>query len=153
MTNGLRYISMFFLLTACRQSPPCPQQTNPQYAPSAGCLVLNNKGEVLMVEQVNQQVNVPGGSSDYQESAQCTAHRETWEETGLDISPVQLIKIFNNGFQLYLCQLKGINNTINPPMRLEVRRAFWLNPEHFSHYQWRYSNQQSWLKQWLSKHY
>ena len=40
----------------------------------------------------------PGGSVDKNESAQCAAERETWEETGVQVSAGELAAEFDNGF-------------------------------------------------------
>lgn len=139
------------LMVAC--SPPtCPKAlvALPASAPSAGCLVKRD-GMLLVVQGLNNKLSVPGGSSNTNESPQCTAHRETWEETGLDVRPRQLIAVFDTGFHLYFCKLHGQSGSIDPPFRLEVQQAFWLAPQDFQQYQWRYSGQQSLLAEWLAE--
>ncbi len=41
------------------------------------------------------------------ELAQCTAHRETWEESGLDVEVGGLLHVFDSGFRLYQCRMTG----------------------------------------------
>lgn len=54
----------------------------------------------------SQKYDVPGGTSAGEnESAQCTAHRETWEETGFNVEVGALLGISEQGFHLYACEL------------------------------------------------
>lgn len=128
--------------------PPCPSLLKTAPAASAGCVVVN-QNQLLVVEGMNGKVSVPGGSSDDGETPQCTAHRETWEETGLDVRPLELVRVFQNGFHLFNCQLHQQSGDINPPMRLEIKRAFWLAPDNFQQHQWRFPGQEKWLAEWI----
>ena len=53
------------------------------------------------------KLDLPGGTSDPGESAQCTAHRETWEETGFNVEVGELLATKESGFQFYACSLAG----------------------------------------------
>ncbi|GAC15404.1 hypothetical protein GLIP_2783 [Aliiglaciecola lipolytica E3] len=50
---------------------------------------------------------MPGGTSDTVESAKCTAHRETWEETGFNVEVGQWLGTNQNGMRFYECKLAG----------------------------------------------
>jgi 8-oxo-dGTP diphosphatase len=136
-------------LAACSvDSPPCPFTGTMDEAPSAGCFSASNQG-LLLVQGMNGEVSLPGGSSHPGESAQCTAFRETWEETGLRLQPRELLQVFNTGFHLYRCERNTVSGDINPPLRLEVRDAFYLPVENFDSYEWRFEDQKPWLEQLL----
>ena len=105
--------------------------------------------QLLMVIDHTGKLSVPGGASNGVESAQCTAHRETWEETGVDIRPTTLVRVFENGFHLYQCELHPSSGVIDPPRRLEIQQALWLSPEQFKLYSWRFPEEQAWLEQWM----
>ncbi|WP_159931230.1 NUDIX hydrolase [Oceanicoccus sp. KOV_DT_Chl] len=144
------------MLSGCYQSAPiCPaNDTLPaaeRFAPSAGCLTLVD-GKLLVVEDFNQKLSIPGGSSQKNETSRCTAHRETWEETGISTIPFTFIHQFDSGFHLYHCKIKSNDANINPPLRLENLRVFWLAPDQFSNYQWRYTGQQDWIAGWITQH-
>ena len=49
-------------------------------------------GKMLVVDSRRGGLTPPGGKMKKGESAQCTAHRETLEETGLDLKPGELLK-------------------------------------------------------------
>ena len=142
-------------LTACQQPPACPDSlatNNAQSAKSAGCFSLNSHHQLLLIEGFNGKVSIPGGSGSPNESAQCTAHRETWEETGLEVIPNRLIRVMDNGFHLFECEAIYPDAKIDPPFRLEVRHAFWLSAEHFDDFEWRFPEQKHMLSQWIHTH-
>ncbi|MEZ5572776.1 MAG: NUDIX hydrolase [Halioglobus sp.] len=117
-------------------------------APSAGCFASSAEG-LLMVQGLNGEVSLPGGSSKPGESAQCTAFRETWEETGLRLQPGELLRVFSTGFHLYHCEHAVWSGEIDPRPRLEVRAAFYLPAEKFGSYEWRFEDEQAPLKAML----
>ena len=106
MSRRLPALLAALLLAGCssHEAPPCPYLGEPDFAPSGGCLAVVH-GKILVVESRRGGVSPPGGKSLPGESAQCTAHRETFEETGLDLIPRQLIHVFDTGFHLYFCEI------------------------------------------------
>jgi 8-oxo-dGTP pyrophosphatase MutT (NUDIX family) len=128
-------------LTGCGpQLPACNFEGTAASAPSAGCLIVEDRG-LLVVESMSGQLSVPGGSAAEGESAQCTAQRETWEETGLEVSVGQRLAVFETGFHLYECAPVSQPVVIDPPPRFEVRRAFFLPAEDFRGHEWRFPEQ------------
>jgi 8-oxo-dGTP pyrophosphatase MutT (NUDIX family) len=122
-------------------APPCAFVGKAHSAPSAGCFVVSDDG-LLVVQGFNEKLSPPGGSSQPGESAQCTAFRETWEETGLRLQPQSLLHVFDTGFHLYRCERDATSGQINPPPRFEVRGAFYLSADRFDAYAWRFPEQQ-----------
>jgi 8-oxo-dGTP diphosphatase len=134
---------------ACAEgSPACPFTGKGDTAPSAGCFVASGEG-LLLVQGLNGKVSLPGGSREPGESAQCTAFRETWEETGLSVQPRELLRVFSTGFHLYRCERDASSGDINPPPRFEVRTAFFLPADRFDTYDWRFEDQRELLKSLL----
>lgn len=133
---------LFLSLPGCANSqpPPCPYKGTPQYAPSAGCLTLVHN-RLLVVESSFGGITPPGGKSKKGESAQCAAHRETWEETGLDLLPRQLLQVFDTGFHLYYCEIHAGSGGIESGPLHEVRRGFWLSLDDFNAVEWRFQGQ------------
>ncbi len=142
MTVGrITCLAAVVLLSACSSTPmpPCTFTGEAQYAASAGCLAVVH-GRILVVESRTGRISPPGGSAVEGEAAQCTAHRETFEETGLDLIVGDLLQVFDTGFHLYYCEIKADSGGIdhNP---FEVKRGYWLPFEHFDEVMWRYPGQ------------
>ena len=142
-------LAMSVLLGACSSvaPPPCPYTGEPDYAPSAGCLAVVH-GKMLVVDSRKGGVTPPGGKARPGESAQCAAHRETFEETGLDLMPRQLVAKFDTGFYLYFCEIHAHSGSINPNV-LEVKRGYWLDFRDFDKVRWRFPGQGERLRELL----
>ncbi len=141
---------LLLALVGCSEgSGVCPVSGKGDQAPSAGCLTTSAEG-LLLVQGLDSRVSLPGGSSRPGESAQCTAFRETWEETGLQLQPRELLQIFSTGFHLYRCERGELSGEIDPPPRLEVQAAFYLPTGQFDRYVWRYEDQKELLRLMLS---
>ncbi len=130
------------LLAACSHSDGhrCPYEGEPDFAPSAGCLAVVH-GRMLVVESRKGGLTPPGGKSKPGESAQCAAHRETYEETGLELMPRHLVTVFDTGFHLYYCEIHAGSGLIEPEALMEVRRGFWLPVDEFDQVEWRFPGQ------------
>ena len=128
------------LLSGCvatEGAPPCPFSGEADNAPSAGCLVLVH-GKILVVESTYGGVTPPGGKATKGESAQCAAHRETWEETGLDLMPGELVHVFDTGFHLYYCHIHADSGMVELGPAREVKGWYWLSIDDFDKVEWRY---------------
>lgn len=153
MMRSACLILLALSLMACsKQAPPCPLSEASQWQPSAGCLV-SLQGKLLVTESVEGKISIPGGSSDQGESPRCAAYRETWEETGLEVMPGQLIKSFDNGFQLFACDFQPADKrdpfATKPFLQMEIKRAFWVSAEQFDEQAWRFPNQIPMMRKWL----
>ena len=144
-------VVLTLLLSGCgSEAPPCRFADSPDLAPSAGCLVLEGNA-LLVVENHEGLLSVPGGSTRPGETATCTAHRETWEETGLDVRVEEHLAEFDTGFYLYRCQLDAVPAEISPPPRFEIRGAYFLAPDAFGSKPWRFPEQVSRLRELIQQ--
>lgn len=141
-------VCIALLLAGCSSRPDCPQTLSSIPAASAGCLVIENN-QLLVAQTYSGVVSIPGGSGNSCEPSHCTAHRETWEETGLSVTPTEVIRVFDNGFHLYRCRWEGEQSETSAPFVLEIKKAFWVTAEQFDQYRWRFAEQAQWLKQRL----
>jgi len=142
-------VMLSIALASCRPAaPPCPFTGEPEFAPSAGCLALVH-GRILVIKNPEGKVGPPGGSALEGEAAQCTAHRETFEETGLDLLPRQRLRTFDTGFNLYYCEIHSHSGSIAPKSFFEVQHAYWLPLDGFGEVQWRFPGQGQELEQML----
>lgn len=65
------------------------------------CAVVNDKGQILVVQREDNTWCMPGGWADVGESPMETAKRETLEETGLSVSPCGYIAVTHKTPQSY----------------------------------------------------
>ena len=138
-SNFILFLVTVTLLAACSGQPTCTVVAGDEGVRSAGCLAVND-GDLLLVKIMGGTYGPPGGSVNKNESAQCAAERETWEETGVQVSAGDLAVEFDNGFRLYWCEaVSGRHIEIDRP--LEIRHADWYAPELFQHLKWRYADQ------------
>ena len=108
---------------------------------AAGCFIKRGDRLLVVKHRHNGKLGVPAGFSESGESAQCTAHRETWEEAGVAVEVGQLLKRFGNGFLLYRCRpLTAPERLDVPPSGLmEVSAVVWINPPQVGANEWRFS--------------
>jgi len=90
--------------------------------PSANVIVVNNKGEILLIRRTdNGNWAVPGGGMDPGESITDTAVRETLEETGITCEINGLVGIYTNPRHV-------IRYTSNNEVRQEFSIVFTARP-------------------------
>jgi len=113
---------------------------------AAGCMI-RDPGKLLLVRnRWNGRLGFPGGFAKFNEVAQCTAHRETWEETGLQVEVGALAIQFDNGFALYHCRLLLTQDVDGPvPVPIsgvdEISEILWADPHRVAYYEWRFPQQ------------
>ena len=83
-----RALIIFFLiwlpLQVLADCPRVPGQEDDRRA-NAGCLIVRDQQVLLITHRWGGKLGVPGGTLEPEELAQCTAHRETLEETGVQV--------------------------------------------------------------------
>lgn len=136
--NGALLLMAF--LAACGETPPpCTSPDNSASASSAGCLVWDARG-ALLVKSWSDEWALPGGSVNASESPRCGAEREVFEETGLAARAGELAVVFDNGFHLYWCTVPASEKPrIHRP--LEVADVTWWNLEALPDGTWQYPGQ------------
>jgi len=151
-TGHLATLLALLLVAGCSgpEAPPCPLESSAEAARSAGCFAVK-EGALLVVEGMNGKLSPPGGSVETGEGARCAAFRETWEETGLRLQPGELVDVFETGFHLYYCAHHENSGKIDPPPRMEVRRAFYLPLAEFDQWSWRFPGQEQILSSHLRR--
>lgn len=139
------------LLSGCGAQSHCELQKNEVFQPAnAGCLVVRDE-QVLLVSNHRGQWALPGGATERGESPMCTARRETSEETGLDVQPIELVEVFDNGFHVYRCEPLVPFYKLETRAPREIKEAQFFAATDFSELRWRYSRQGEWIAIWLQK--
>ena len=128
------------LLQACTRNvditaPPCEIAGKPA---NAGCIIVDHYDRMLVNEQTTGAFSLPGGSSKPAESAQCTAMRETYEETGIVTDVGELLYVYPNGFHVYRCRLQYRGQVADPIDIVEVQANHWIGLDHWEDVLWRY---------------
>lgn len=101
-----------------------------------------------MIQQRSGKYSFPGGTAEPGESAQCTAHRETWEEASVEVQVSTVKATFDNGFVLFNCDVRdGEFQTNNS---LEVSDVIWVAPGGIPEQKWRFPEQKQLAIQWLN---
>ena len=116
---------------------------------NAGCIVIRDS-KLLVIQSPTRKISIPGGSAQKDETAACTAIRETQEETGLEVTPTKLAKIWENGFYIFECDTTSRKIKRSIRQAIEVHATHWITTEEFDSYQWRYETQKKWLKSYLN---
>ena len=146
-------VGVLFLLS-CSEMPKCNYIGDSSLEANAGCLVVHDN-KLLIVEDGKGRMSLPGGSKNSGEVAQCTAEREVWEETGVEVKAVKRVTTFNNGFQLFECDISGkqILDGSTRPWRFEIGEIYWLGHNQFVDRNWRYPEQLDLMKEHLKNYY
>lgn len=125
--------------------PPCRIAVDePDFAFAAGCLIRNGSRMLMVRHSSSGKLGVPGGFARPLEGAQCVAHRETWEETGLEVIVHSVIRRFANGFALYRCELVDpaaaeVDELAVPASGAnEVSQVMWIDPASTKASDWRF---------------
>jgi 8-oxo-dGTP pyrophosphatase MutT (NUDIX family) len=144
-----------FLLGGCTLlRPPCAPSRQDDAAASgpAACAVLH-AGELLVIRHLySGKLDLPGGRPKPGESPACTAQRETWEETGLDVRVLDALPGLPS---VYRCTLAdptraGVAPDLRWWSRGEVRTVLWVDPWALSPEDWRWGERLQTLKQALA---
>ncbi|WP_261132181.1 NUDIX hydrolase [Bacillus sp. Marseille-Q3570] len=68
----------------------------PKHIVSAATIVINEKGDILLIKGPRRGWEMPGGQVEEGESLKKAAIRETKEETGIDIEELEFCGVFQN---------------------------------------------------------
>lgn len=149
MRSRLVLIVTCLVLSGCKKDAPICQ-TSPvlnELTGNAGCW-LTQENKLLMVVQTTGLYAFPGGTSEFAESAQCTAHRETWEEAGVNVVVGNLKHQFDNGFFLFECTSDQLDLVTNDTS--EVSGVVMADPATIPAEHWRFPEQRPQSIEWLS---
>jgi len=129
---------------ALADCPRVPGQEDDRRA-NAGCLILHDDKVLLITHRWGGKLGVPGGTREADELAQCTAHRETSEETGLAVKVGRRLVVMKNGFHLYRCYPENASSPDSLPVPTsaltEVKALDWYLLDSLDRDRWRFAYQ------------
>ena len=123
----LVYLLLFIVmhLSGCNADTPvapfCRTKhtaTMNQHAPqlkNAGCLIRFDQRILLVTHRLTGKLDIPGGMQRTDESLACTAHRETFEETGLNVEVLLPVAQTTNGMLVFSCLADNMLNITHFP--------------------------------------
>lgn len=131
---------------ALADCPYSSEQDTPAIA--AGCMIRIADRLLLVRHLFGGKLGVPAGYASGQESARCTAYRETTEETGLEVTVHELLREYANGFQLYRCRPTGAIQPgdmidVPTPGVSEISAVVLTDPATVPPSEWRFPEQRS----------
>lgn len=112
----LRIFSIIYLallITACGTEKPADPMCRIDSAhyqnvsADAGCIIRVDKYLVTIGNDNSAGLAIPGGKGETQEAAQCTAHRNTWEQTGFNVEVGKLLGKTQGDYHYFECTLAG----------------------------------------------
>ncbi len=143
-------ISITCLISCSDEKPSQPmcrvvKDHHENLSSNAGCLIRVGTDILAITHRRSGKLDIPGGTTDGElESAQCTAHRETWEETGFNVEVGQFLGSNENGFRFYACTLDddfgGLINSFPVPTwaNIEVKQIQLVDPFVTNPKEWRF---------------
>ncbi|MBU2877278.1 MULTISPECIES: NUDIX domain-containing protein [Alteromonadaceae] len=152
-----------FCLTSCSETPPSDpvcrvdESEYPQQTANAACLIRLGDKLVTVTHRLSGKLDLPGGTSDNLESAKCTAHRETWEETGFNVEVRQWLGTSANGMRFYECNLDAnfddsfVEFPVPEWASLEVVSIQLVDPYATEFNQWRFPEQLTAVRDMFNK--
>ena len=123
---------------ACRVDPALVDDRRS----NSSCVIRNGERVLAIVHRFSGKLDLPGGRRAGDETGQCTAHREAWEETGFDVTVGRLL-IARNSNMMFECRLPAnfdpARNLSVPPWGLvEVAGIQWVEPSEHEPSDWRF---------------
>ena len=148
-TNQTKYtLSLFalaasLLLAGCTgtKAPVCPYAKEAAPRANAGCLVTQGDEVLVITMRLTGKQSIPGGTTEIGESPRCTAHRETFEETGVEVEVHELLGTFDNGFHMYRCTPVDDSQLPRPQDWKEVSDVAWRSWLSLNKENWRFPKQ------------
>ncbi len=151
MNSGLKLLILLFtfFLVACTQAPPASptcriaKEFNSDYQGPSACIIRVQNSLLVIKYSSDAPYDLPFGNPLSNESAQCTAHRSTWEQTGINVEVDQLLGITQSGMMLFSCKLGGgftsKDGPIAPPSwsNKDIEQIDFINPFDTRHAAWR----------------
>lgn len=107
--------------------------TQPSFTVSAGAIVFDSGGRVLLLRHVlrpdKSGWGIPGGFLAKGEQPEDAVKRELCEEAGVNIENLQFLKIRTNGQHVEVIYRAEAKNTDARPKSLEITEARWFQIE------------------------
>jgi 8-oxo-dGTP diphosphatase len=141
---GFLLVLLAGTVAGASERPPCPADSaaSGEAPANAGCLVRIGERMLVIRHLRGGKLGLPGGRAEPGETPACTAHRETWEETGLDVRVGLLLRVLENGFRIFACEAPpgtdAVPISLPPQARNEVTAIEWRRADELDPADWRF---------------
>lgn len=138
------FVSAFVVYTLNKKELGCEVLSNSSHliGHNAACLIIKDNQFLTVLNRSKNAWDLPGGTAQKNESAQCVAQRETFEEVGIVAQPIKKLHEYDNGFVLYLCEIskQAYQPSYTVPLlaRLEVKDIQWHTVDGITDLTWRF---------------
>lgn len=143
---------VILVLSACKPSlppaPMCRQESNhtENRADFSSCLIVVDQLLLVLEDKGSGKFFLPGGHINGTESAQCGAHRHTWQLSGLNPLVSQELGSVGAHKVVFLCDLQNgfdgsMRRIVPPPWvdssigSIQLRNPFILTPQQWHNYE------------------
>jgi 8-oxo-dGTP diphosphatase len=102
--------------------------TQPKFTVSAAAIITNEKNEVLLLDHVLRPFSnwgIPGGFIEPGEQPEAAVRREIFEETGLELNNVKLVKVKTNNTHIEIIFRAFASGKAEAKSR-EINAAVWF---------------------------
>ncbi len=151
LCSGL-VISAIYLIGCSQPAPEAPacriaSEQFDDVSANAACVIRLDSKLLVISHRLSNKFDVPGGTAESEEQAQCVAHRETWEETGFNVEVGGFLGQSQNGMRFYACTLAGnftgkITQFPVPDWAsMEVKGIELVDPYTLHYNQWRFPDE------------
>jgi len=142
-------------LAGCAETPPCAVDppTAEELRVNGACLIMAEDRVLTIRHRRSGKYDLPGGRRLATETAQCTAHRETWEETGLEVIVGRRVST-GVGSAIYECRVRQqVGEDIPVPLSgiLEVTAVQWVAPAELESDDWRFQTTPEAVRSFLQR--
>ena len=147
---GYVVLALAATVACSSDTPPCRAAAGSEdrHSGNAGCLIRKDRRLLVVRHRLGGKLGFPAGRGKAGESARCTAHRETWEESGVDVEVGRLLGVFrvDGPFYLYACtpgSRLASNQELPVPAwaRVEITAIEWVSPKDLEADAWRFPEQ------------
>ncbi|MBI2083883.1 MAG: NUDIX hydrolase [Deltaproteobacteria bacterium] len=120
--------------TECRVNPKFQSKAHG----NGGCFIVSDGKMLVIRHKPTGKFDFPGGTAEKGETSQCTASRETKEETGNSVEVGKLLVNFEK-IRLFDCKpLKKVRLKASRGVRDEVSEVLLIDPTKTKAKEWRY---------------
>ncbi len=126
-------------------------------AGAAACLIKIDKWLITTANRHSEKFDLPGGNAADSETAQCSAHRNTWEQTGFNVEVGAYLGQTETGLRVYDCRLPPAftaelkSYPVPDWVNAEISAIRLHNPYELEHHDWQRGDELVNVRDWFNQ--